>query len=182
MDMGLSKLKEIVKDREAWCAVVREAAKSQTPLSDWTITVGKQKPGRPRNFPRKHLGPHSKLWKNGLDPAVWACVLCHRSFSCASESYVSTIVLTPLLRCWEFKISWTWTWSLYFQEFFSAWKRQSPVGGSSHRHKHTNAVPREYTITHMHKLSPPQNHLYTQVYTQWNPWQLLKKNERDCLF
>jgi len=30
MDMSLSKLKEIVKDREGWCAVVHEVSKSQT--------------------------------------------------------------------------------------------------------------------------------------------------------
>ena len=30
IDMSLSKLWEIVKDREAWCAVVHEMAKSQT--------------------------------------------------------------------------------------------------------------------------------------------------------
>ena len=30
MDMNLSKLQEIVKDREVWCAAVHEVAKSQT--------------------------------------------------------------------------------------------------------------------------------------------------------
>ena len=34
MDMGLSKLREMVKDREAWCAAVHEVTKSWTQLSN----------------------------------------------------------------------------------------------------------------------------------------------------
>ena len=38
MDMSLSKLQLMVKDREASCAAVPEVAKSQTQLSDGTTT------------------------------------------------------------------------------------------------------------------------------------------------
>ena len=36
MDMNLSKLQEIVKNREAWCASVHGVTKSWTRLSNWT--------------------------------------------------------------------------------------------------------------------------------------------------
>ena len=52
MDMGLSKLQELVMDREAWRAAFHGVTKNQTWLSDWTITnpyiipVKTEHPGR----------------------------------------------------------------------------------------------------------------------------------------
>ena len=41
MDMSLSKLQEMVKDREVWHAAVHGVTKSQTWLSNWTTTINK---------------------------------------------------------------------------------------------------------------------------------------------
>ena len=38
MDMSLSKLRELVMDRKAWCVVIHGVTKSRTRMNDWTET------------------------------------------------------------------------------------------------------------------------------------------------
>ena len=62
MDMSLSKLREIVKHREAWCAAVHGLTKSWTRLSGWTAAV--------KSTDWESLKLQSSLWNSLLETVM----------------------------------------------------------------------------------------------------------------
>ena len=83
MDINLSNLWEIVKDRETWSAAVCEVAKNQTQLSDWKqqqrfLTVISVFPPHilmtSETWARSEVGTASWLWAH-LVPGI-VCDLC----------------------------------------------------------------------------------------------------------
>ena len=65
-DMSLSRLREIVKDREAWCAAVHGIAKSLTRLSNWTATITNASENALQAVEYmssgERLGPEMQIW------------------------------------------------------------------------------------------------------------------------
>ena len=97
-DMSLSKLREIVKDREAWSTAVHGVAKSRTWLSDWTelnwmrkrVLKSKQKPSV------DYLCPYRKSEHTSRFSAFQSHLILGLNLQPASLLLLNAVVIGPL--------------------------------------------------------------------------------------
>ena len=72
MDISFSKLREMVKDREAWCTAVHGVTKSQTQLSDWRGWSQERRKGIQENQQKqKGQEPVMPQGSQGKDEPMW---------------------------------------------------------------------------------------------------------------
>ena len=83
MDVNLSKLWDIVKDRDTWYAAVPGVAKSQTQLNDWTTTNFNKTQLNEKNY--TIVGIHYNLPKS-----IWTDI-CHFKNSLQMAMAISII-------------------------------------------------------------------------------------------
>ena len=113
MDMNLSKLWELVIDREAWCAAVYGIAKSPIRLSDWTEPNSACMLSQVQLFnPMGYSLPGSSVhWISQARIMEWVAISFSRGFSQPrDETHVSCIAGGFFTNCaiWEEVIKLKW--------------------------------------------------------------------------